>query len=78
MSSLTRSVPKSLKVPSIARSVPKHLKVPSLTRSVPKPLVVPSLTRSVLKPLFIELRETGGHQYEPLLIFAADLLPSWL
>ena len=29
----------------------------------------------------IELREAGGHQpgtYEPLLIFAADLLPSWL
>ena len=54
---------------------------PSLARSVPKPLKVPSLARSVPKPLLIELREAGGHQpgrYEPLLIFAADLLPSWL
>ena len=34
MSSLARSVPKPLKVPSLARSVPKPLKVPSLARSV--------------------------------------------
>ena len=32
--SLTRSVPKPLKVPSLARSVPTPLKVPSLARSV--------------------------------------------
>ena len=67
-------------MPSLARSVLKPLKVPSLARSVPKPLKVPSLARSVPKPLLIELREAGGHQpgrYEPLLIFAADLLPSW-
>ena len=52
MSSLARSVPKPLKVPSLARSVPKPLKVPSLARSVPKPLFfVPSLARSVPKPL---------------------------
>ena len=54
--------------------------MPSLARSVLKPLKVPSLARSVPKPLLIELREAGGHQpgrYEPLLIFAADLLPSW-
>ena len=54
--------------------------MPSLARSVPKPLKVPSLARSVPKPLLIELREAGGHppgRYEPLLIFAADLLPSW-
>ena len=53
----------------------------SLARSVAKPLKVPSLARSVPKPLLIELREAGGHQpgtYEPLLIFAADLLLSWL
>ena len=53
----------------------------SLARSVPKPLKVPSLARSMPKPLLIELSEAGGHQpgrYEPLLIFAADLLPSWL
>ena len=37
--SLTRSVPKPLRV----RSVPKPLKVPSLARSVPKPLKVSSL-----------------------------------
>ena len=64
----------------LARSVPKPLKMPSLARSVAKPLKVPSLARSVPKPLLIELREAGGHQpgtYEPLLIFAADLLPSW-
>ena len=80
MPSLARSVPKPLKVPSLARSVQKPLKVPSLARSVKKPLKVPSLARSVPKPLLIELREAGGHQpgrYEPLLIFAADLLPSW-
>ena len=50
-------------------------------RSMPKPLKMPSLARSVPKPLLIELREAGGHQpgtYEPLLIFAADLLLSWL
>ena len=79
--SLARSVPKPLKVPSLARSVPKPLKMPSLARSVAKPLKVPSLARSVPKPLLIELREAGGHQpgtYEPLLIFAADLLLSWL
>ena len=79
--SLARSVPKPLKVPSLARSVPKPLKIPSLARSVAKPLKVPSLARSVPKPLLIELREAGGHQpgtYEPLLIFAADLLLSWL
>ena len=32
------------------------------------------------KPLLIELREAGGHQsggYEPLSIFAADLLIPW-
>ena len=40
MTSLARSVPKPLKVPSLARSVPKPLKVPSLARSVPKPLKV--------------------------------------
>ena len=81
MPSLARSVPKPLKVPSLARSVPKPLKMPSLARSVAKPLKVPSLARSVPKPLLIELREAGGHQpgtYEPLLIFAADLLLSWL
>ena len=81
MPNLVRSVPKPLKVPSLARSVPKPQKVPSLSRSMPKPLKVPSLARSVPKPLLIELREAGGHQpgtYEPLLIFAADLLPSWL
>ena len=80
MPSLARSVPKPLKVPSLARSVPKPLKIPSLARSVAKPLKVPSLARSVPKPLLIELREAEGHQpgtYEPLLIFAADLLPSW-
>ena len=38
MPSLSRSVPKPLKVPSLARSVQKPLKVPSLARSVPKPL----------------------------------------
>ena len=38
MSSLARSVPKPLKVPSLARSVPKPLKVPSLARSMPKAL----------------------------------------
>ena len=77
--SLARSVPKPLKVPSLARSVPKPLKVPSLARSVSKPLKVPSLARSVPKPLLIELREARGHQpgrYEPLLIFASDLLKS--
>ena len=81
MPTLASSVPKPLKVPSLAHSVPKPLKVPSLARSVPKPLKVPSLARSVPKPLLIELREAGGHQpgrYEPLLIFTADLLPSWL
>jgi len=70
-------MPKPLKVPSVARSVPKPIKVPSLARSVPKPLKVPSLARFVPKPLLIELREAGGHQfgrYEPLLIFAVDLL----
>ena len=39
-----------------------------------------SLARSVPKPLLIELREAGGHQsgrYEPLLIFAVDLLIPW-
>ena len=53
--------------------------MPSLARSVAKPLKVPSLARSVPKPLLIELREAGGHQpgtYEPLLIFAVDLLPA--
>ena len=68
-------------MPSLARSVSKPQKVPSLALSVPKPLKVPRLARSVPKPLSIELREAGGHQpgrYEPLLIFAADLLPSWL
>ena len=77
--SLARSVPKPLKVPSLARSVPKPLKVPSLARSVPKPLKVPSLARSVPKPLLVKLREAGGQQpgrYEPLLIFAVDLLPA--
>ena len=72
---------KPLKVRSLARSVPKPLKVHSLARSVSKPLKLPSLARSVPKPLLIELREAGGHQpdrCEPLLIFAADLLPSWL
>ena len=49
--SLTRSVPKPVKVPSLARSVPTPLKVPSLARSVLKPLKVPSLSRSVPKPL---------------------------
>ena len=65
----------------LKKKIKKPLKVPSLARSVPKPLKVPSLARSVPKPLLIELREAGGHQpgrYEPLLIFAADLLPSWL
>ena len=41
---------------------------------------MPSLARSVPKPLLIELREAGGHQsggYEPLSIFAADLLIPW-
>ena len=51
MSSLARSVPKPLKVPSLARSVSKPLKVPSLSRSVPKPLKVLSLARFVPKPL---------------------------
>ena len=50
-SSLARSVPKPLNVPSLARSVPKPLKVPSLARSVQKPLKVSSLARFVLKPL---------------------------
>ena len=61
------------------KKIKKPLKVPSLARSVPKPLKVPSLARSVPKPLLIELREAGGHQpgrYEPLLIFAVDLLPA--
>ena len=65
----------------LKKKIKKPLKVPSLARSVPKPLKVPSLARSVPKPLLIELREAGGHQpgtYEPLLIFAADLLLSWL
>ena len=78
---LARSVPKPLKVPSLARCVPKPLKVPSNARSVTEPLKVPSLARSVPKPLLIELKETGGHQpgsYDTLLIFAVDLLPSWL
>ena len=78
---LKKKIKKPLKVPSLARSVQKPLKVPSLARSVKKPLKVPSLARSVPKPLLIELREAEGHQpgtYEPLLIFAADLLPSWL
>ena len=78
---LKKKIKKPLKVPSLARSVPKPLKMPSLARSVAKPLKVPSLARSVPKPLLIELREAGGHQpgtYEPLLIFAADLLLSWL
>ena len=68
-------------MPSLARSVPKPLKVPSLARSVPKPLKIPSIARSVPKPLLIELREAREHQpdrYEPLLIFAVDLLISWL
>ena len=79
MPSLARSVPKPLKVASLARSVPKPLKMPSFARSVAKPLKVPSLGGSVPKPLLLELREAGGHQagrYEPLLIFAVDLLPA--
>ena len=46
-----------------------------------RPYIWLCLARSVPKPLLIELREAGGHQpgtYEPLLIFAADLLLSWL
>ena len=35
---------------SLTRSVPKPVKVPSLARSVPTPIKVPSLARSVLKP----------------------------
>ena len=74
MSSLARSVPKPLKVPSLARSVPKPLKVPSLALSVPKPLKVPSLARSVPKPL--KMGQEGGRGcHETLLLFAADLLP---
>ena len=38
LDSLSRSVPKLLKVPNLARSVPKPLQGRSLTRSVPKPL----------------------------------------
>ena len=60
--------------------MPKLLKMPSLAPSVAKPQKVPSLARSVPKPLLIELREAGGHQsggYEPLSIFAADLLIPW-
>ena len=63
----------------LKKKIKKPLKVPSLARSVPKPLKVPSLARSVPKPLLIELREAGGHQpgrYEPLSIFAVDLLPA--
>ena len=63
----------------LKKKIKKPLKVPSLARSVPKPLKVPSLARSVPKPLLIELREAGGYQpgrYEPLLIFAVDLLPA--
>ena len=79
--SLAHFVPKPLKVPGLAHSIPKLLKLPCFVHFVQKPLKVPSFARSVPKPLLIELREAGGHQpgtYEPLLIFAADLLPSWL
>ena len=81
MPSLARAVSKPLKVPSLVRSVLKALNLPSHVRSLAKPLKVPTFTRSVPKPVLIELREAGGHQpgrYESLLIFAADLLPSWL
>ena len=72
--SLTRSVPKPLKVPSLARSVPKPLKVPSLARSVPKPLKVPSLARSVRKPLKVGQEGGGGGCHETLLLECHETL----
>ena len=72
-----------LKVPSLARSVPKPLMgeaggpQPVYTSLFQSPLKVPSLARSVPKP---RVREAGGYQpgrYEPLSIFAVDLLIPW-
>ena len=59
MSSLARSVPEPVKVPSLTRSLPKPLKVPILVRSK-----VPTLARSVPKPHVGEpgTGEAGGLQ----------------
>ena len=78
MPSLTRSVPKPLKVPSLAHSVQKPLKVPSLARSVPKPLSIFVVSKCMGNPGRGGWREEGeAGVHKPYSLQARRPLSSW-